>query len=445
MQTSSNGDDLAESGPCSICGIADAICGGLGMVRYDVPVGDPRWGKMFRCPNFPVERDTERQSRLRELSNLGALSDKRFEDFLVNLPGYTPAERDSLSHALDRAQEFADNPAGKWLLLEGTYGSGKTHLAAAIGNARLTHGEFVLFVTTPDLLDHLRVSYTDDAEAGYDETFERIRSCDLLILDDLGVENPSAWAKEKLFQLLNHRYTHRLATVITTNVELDRLDARLSSRLRGIDRTTRVVLSVPDYRSNSDGEREHLTSTLNLHRDKVFKNFDTNTGLTPEQHTNLVNVANAAVAFAQKPDNRWLVLAGAAGTGKTHLAAAIGNYRQLELGDAVVFMTVSDLLDDLRTTFNPGAASTFDQRFAKVKNVSLLILDDLGAGGQSEWAREKLFQLIDYRYVTRKPTVFTLSEMERLSDRIKVRLLDKRLCARYEIVAPAYTMRSTRR
>ena len=177
MQTSSNGDDLAESGPCSICGIADAICGGLGMVRYDVPVGDPRWGKMFRCPNFPVERDTERQSRLRELSNLGALSDKRFEDFLVNLPGYTPAERDSLSHALDRAQEFADNPAGKWLLLEGTYGSGKTHLAAAIGNARLTHGEFVLFVTTPDLLDHLRVSYTDDAEAGYDETFERIRSC----------------------------------------------------------------------------------------------------------------------------------------------------------------------------------------------------------------------------------------------------------------------------
>lgn len=444
MQTSSNGDDLAAPGPCGICGVAESICGGLGMVRYDVQVGDPRWGKMFRCPNFPVERDTDRQSRLRELSNLGALSDKHFEDFITDAPAYTPAEQQSLRLALNAARQFASDPAGKWLLLEGSYGSGKTHLAAAIGNARLTHGEFVLFVTTPDLLDHLRVSYTDDADAGYDETFERIRGCDLLILDDLGVENPSAWAKEKLFQLLNHRYTHRLSTVITTNVELDRLDARLSSRLRDIDRTTRVVLSVPDYRSMSDGAREQLTSTLSLHRDKLFKTLDVNTGLNTEERTNLVNVANAASAFAQTPDGRWLVLAGAAGSGKTHLAAAIGNYRQ-DRGDEVVFMTVSDLLDDLRTTFNPGAASTFDQRFAKIKNVGLLILDDLGAGGQSEWAREKLFQLIDYRYVTRKPTVFTLSDMDRLSERIKVRLLDERLCARYEIVAPPYVMRLRRR
>lgn len=444
MQTSSNAEDSAAPESCGICGIGDAICGGLGMVRYDVPAGDARWGKMFRCPNFPVEHDTERQSRLRELSNLGALSDKRFEDFIVDAPAYTPIEQSGLRMALNAAHQFTENPAGQWLLLEGSYGSGKTHLAAAIGNARLKHGEFVLFVTTPDLLDHLRVSYSDDADAGYDETFERIRSCDLLILDDLGVENPSAWAKEKLFQLLNHRYTHRLATVITTNVELERLDARISSRLRDNQRTTRVVLSVPDYRSMRDGKREELTSTLGLHREKVFKTFDTNAGLSLEQHTNLVNVANAATVFAQNPEERWLVLAGGSGSGKTHLAAAIGNYRQ-DRGDEVVFMTVPDLLDDLRTTFNPGAASTFDQRFAKIKNVGLLILDDLGVGGQSEWAREKLFQLIDYRYVTRRPTVFTISDMDRLSERVRVRLLDERLCARYEIVTPPYVMRLRRR
>ncbi|MBK8136668.1 MAG: ATP-binding protein [Chloroflexi bacterium] len=444
MPTSSSGETAAASGPCHICGLADSICDGLGVVRYDVPVGDPRWGKLLRCPNFPVQRDMERQARLRELSNLGALRDKTFDNFVTNAAMHTPAEQNSLNLAFSAARAFSDDPAGKWLLLEGTYGSGKTHLAAAIGNLRLIQGDFVLFVTTPDLLDHLRVSYTDDAEASYDETFDRIRGCDLLILDDLGVENPSPWAKEKLFQLLNHRYTHRLATVITTNAELERLDARIGSRLRDIDRTTRIVLTAPDYRSMNDSHREQLTSTLALHRDKTFNSFDANSGLNAEERTNLVNVANAAHAYSQNPGNRWLVIAGAAGSGKTHLAAAIGNARQ-ERGDEVVFMTVSDLLDDLRTTFNPGASSTFDQRFQKVKNVGLLILDDLGAGGQSEWAREKLFQLIDYRYVSRRPTVFTLSELDRLSERIKVRLLDERLCVRFEIVAPPYVMRLRRR
>src|SRR5690606_4211106 len=103
MQTSSNGDDLPASGPCSICGLADSICGGLGMVRYDVPVGGQRCGKMLRGPNFPVERDTERQTRLRELSNLGALSDKHFEDFITDAPAYTPAEQQSLRLALNKS------------------------------------------------------------------------------------------------------------------------------------------------------------------------------------------------------------------------------------------------------------------------------------------------------------------------------------------------------
>ena len=43
--------------------------------------------------------------------------------------------------------------------LEGAYGCGKTHLAAAVGNYRLEKGDQVLFITMPDLLDHLRASF----------------------------------------------------------------------------------------------------------------------------------------------------------------------------------------------------------------------------------------------------------------------------------------------
>ncbi len=426
---------------CVLCGAAEGICEGLGVVRYDVLPGDPRFGKLFRCPNRPAEHDSERQDRLRRFSNLGALSEKRFEDFVVENPMYTPQEQRSLINAYEAARAFAAQPQG-WLLLEGGYGCGKTHLAAAIGNARIARGEEVLFITSPDLLDHLRVSYSDDSQS-YDDTFERLKGVGLLILDDLGVENPSPWAKEKLFQLLNYRYTQRMTTVITTNAELDRLDPRLKSRLLDVDRTRRAAISAPDYRSTNDDVRTKLSSTLALYRDYTFENFDTTSQLNQEERANITTVMQAARAYAERPREPWLILAGRSGTGKTHLAAAIANARQ-QAGSEVFFITVADLMDDLRTTFNPAATATFDQRFQQVKNAGLLVLDDLSAGS-SEWAREKLFQIIDYRYVTRKPTVFTLSDIERVHERIRVRLFDQRLSASYELTVPAYALRTRRR
>lgn len=427
---------------CVRCGAADAICEGLGVVRYDVSMDDPRFGKLFRCPNQPVEIDTERQDRLRRLSNLGALAEKRFEDFQSESPSHTLAEQASLKNALSAAIRFAEQPEG-WLLLEGGYGCGKTHLAASIGNVRIGHGDEVLFVTSPDLLDHLRGSY-GDAEQNYDDTFERLKGVKLLILDDLGVENPSPWAKEKLFQLLNHRYTQRLPTVITTNAEIERLDPRLKSRMQDVDRTSRAVISAPDYRSMSENTRGHLSSTLSTYRDYTFNTLDIQTNLNQEERQNIYNVTQAARAYADNPREQWFVLAGKPGTGKTHIAAAIAHMRQ-DRGNTVFFITVAELMDDLRTTFNPSSASTFDQRFNQVKNIGLLVLDDLNVGGTSDWAREKLFQLIDYRYITRKPTVFTLTDFEKINERLMVRLLDLRLSVRYELSVPPFVMRGRRR
>jgi hypothetical protein len=53
----------------------------------------------------------------------------------------------------------------------------------------------------------------------------------VLILDALGTESATPWAREKLYQLINHRYNHRLATVFTSNVRLEQLDPRVASRM----------------------------------------------------------------------------------------------------------------------------------------------------------------------------------------------------------------------
>jgi len=108
------------------------------------------------------------------------------------------------------------------------------------------------FVVVPDLLDHLRSAYSPDSKVPYDELFESIRTSPILILDDLGAHSSTPWAEEKLFQLINHRYNHRLPTVITTNLtmdELDRLDERLASRLADLKVSTLCPISAPSYRA----------------------------------------------------------------------------------------------------------------------------------------------------------------------------------------------------
>ena len=70
-----------------------------------------------------------------------------------------PDERANLKRAFELCRDYAEQPDG-WLVLTGEYGCGKTHLAAAIANARAAAGQPALFVVVPDLLDHLRATFS---------------------------------------------------------------------------------------------------------------------------------------------------------------------------------------------------------------------------------------------------------------------------------------------
>jgi DNA replication protein DnaC len=144
-----------------------------------------------------------------------------------------PAEhRASLKKAVETARRFAEHPHG-WLVITGPYGSGKTHLAAAIANYRDDLGIPQLFVSVPDLLDHLRSTFRPDSPSGLDRQMEEVRNADFLILDDLGTQNMTPWVREKLFQLFNYRYLNELPTVITTPEFKDEMDPRLLKPLAG--------------------------------------------------------------------------------------------------------------------------------------------------------------------------------------------------------------------
>ena len=90
-----------------------------------------------------------------------------FETFTPE-PDHLPADKAAnLRLAYETCVMYAHNPEG-WLLLTGTYGCGKTHLAAAIANDRLAQGQPAIFMVVPDLLDHLRAAFGPNSEATYD-------------------------------------------------------------------------------------------------------------------------------------------------------------------------------------------------------------------------------------------------------------------------------------
>ena len=347
-------------------------------------------------------------------------------------------QADSLERAYNQARQFAQSLNG-WLLLQGGYGSGKTHLAAAIGNFAVSLGVPTLFITVPDLLDTLRFAF-DDPESTFEGRFDQIRQSALLILDDFGTQNATPWAQEKLFQIMNYRYINHLPLVVTTNLAIGQIEGRIRSRLEDPELVTQVRIFAPDYRRPIEDRSGSELSSLELYHNMTFSTFEDRKGegLPQEQLRTLERALKAAMDFARNPLG-WLVFTGAYNCGKTHLAAGIANARA-ELGEQPVFVDVIELLDHLRATFNPASAIRLDERFEQYRTAPLLILDDLGAQASTAWAREKLYQLINYRYVAMLPTVITTSSFkEEIDPRLLSRMEDTRLCVVYHIAVPGYT------
>ena len=128
-----------------------------------------------------------------------------------------------------------------------------------------------------------------------------------------------------------------------------------------------------------------------------------------------------AARFAEDPQG-WLVLTGPSGSGKTHLAVAIAN-RCIERDQTAFFIVAADLLDHLRAAYSPDNPVSYDELFEQVRNVPVLVLDDLSMTNATPWAQEKLFQVINHRYNNALPTVVTVrGPLQRLDDSLRTRL-----------------------
>lgn len=114
------------------------------------------------------------------------------------------------------------------LIIIGKNGVGKTHIACSIANELIQCQIPVIYGTLINLLSEIKHSYDEESQFSEMQYIKMYSTVNMLIIDDLGKEKPSAWAIEKLFTIINNRYENGLPVIITTNYDQETLLERLS-------------------------------------------------------------------------------------------------------------------------------------------------------------------------------------------------------------------------
>lgn len=156
---------------------------------------------------------------------------QRFEGrTLDNFTAATQEQKAVFDFSVDYAAGFNANP-GRCAVFIGTPGTGKTHLAVAIGLELLKHGRSVLFCTAIRAIRRIKDTWSKGATETESQAVESLVWPDLLILDEVGVQFGSEVEKVLLFDVMNERYEQRKSTIILSNLSLEEVQSYLGERV----------------------------------------------------------------------------------------------------------------------------------------------------------------------------------------------------------------------
>ena len=130
-------------------------------------------------------------------------------------------------------EKYQKGEKPKGLYLTGSFGSGKTYLVAALLNEMAKKKVASALVYYPEFLRSLKSSFQTD----YNERFDYIKKSPLLLLDDIGAENESAWSRDEVLgPILQYRMQNHLPTFFTSNLNLKELETIFATTSSGVDK-----------------------------------------------------------------------------------------------------------------------------------------------------------------------------------------------------------------
>ena len=153
-----------------------------------------------------------------------------FENFETRY--YTNAE--DMDHKVRWCRQFVQQiqqgKCSQCLFLTGGVGRGKTHLSAAIANAVLENGNTVIYRRAADLFELIRQYRYEENRQKFEEMLEQLRTCNLLVIDDLGAERTTEFVVEQLVILLEERNYRNKPWIISSNLSINEIISAYNDR-----------------------------------------------------------------------------------------------------------------------------------------------------------------------------------------------------------------------
>ena len=145
--------------------------------------------------------------------------------------------------------DYKPNTGMKGIYLTGNFGCGKTYLISAALNELAKKDHKIAIIYYPEFLRSLKSSF----QTNYIEQFNYIKKVPLLLLDDIGAENGSAWARDEVLgPILQYRMEEHLPTFFTSNLTIEELEMSLAATSTGVDKVKarRIIERIKQLTTN---------------------------------------------------------------------------------------------------------------------------------------------------------------------------------------------------
>ena len=170
----------------------------------------------FSYSKCPYQEEYEEKNKYKENIYLFEVPKMIREASLKDLYKNDKKRVDFVKYVKEFIEEFKDGKSPKGIYLHGSYGTGKTYLIAALFNDLAKKGIKSTIVYVPEFLRTLKTSFDD-----YEDVYETVKRTPLLLLDDIGAEYLTPWARDEIIgTILQYRMDENLPTFFTSNLDL---------------------------------------------------------------------------------------------------------------------------------------------------------------------------------------------------------------------------------
>lgn len=239
---SQNSIDTAYEHHCPICKNLvprkHIIIPELGVDKYVQPNCECEVAAMHKELDALVKAGQKREVEKKfALHSLGErFRESTFDNFIPRI-----GSENSYKMCKQYAEEFKQWDSDS-IILWGTYGNGKSHLAGSVANFLNQQDYIVIYQNVPDLLEKIRATFSKNNQDSESDILKHLNTCDLLILDDIGAEKVTDWVQDVLFRIVDGRYRKKKPIMYTSNLKPSLLADKVGERI--YDRMNETSLAV---------------------------------------------------------------------------------------------------------------------------------------------------------------------------------------------------------